>query len=190
MRVEVQDAGEYYKVVDVYLGIHEKMKPRGLSFMFNNLNLYRYLKYKLKNNESVFMLKDIDKININYFVSGKDGMETYRKLSVKKVKNILINREKMPILFYLYIFESLSNILKSNGFNINNTNKEDIYLDILSAGDDDMIEILQQYLEVQALIEEFLSIYSKTLDNINNIYKSETSSDINKIIDDFFTEYN
>jgi len=102
--------------------------------------------------------------------------------------NVFINNElrddNTSLDFFLISvkFIILNNQLAEKGFIFTPTNKEDVYLDVLNSGDEQSIEILEDYIEVL----DAVTSYSSKVNNYISMKKAMTDlTDVQTILDTY-----
>lgn len=114
-----------------------------------------------------------------------DGIERDKMIALsnvyRKMDYCLFNVSAMDYFDFLGSFS----VLASLGYFITDNNREEKYLEIIESGDENLISVLENYLENKDKLEKISYIYNKVRQFEKNVMICNKVEDLNNIIKDF-----
>ena len=117
-------------------------------------------------------------------------LELARNSAGIRVMNFVNKRIGNIYAYYLFQFNILNNQLISLGYIITEENSNNKYLEILQSEDNNIIYILEKFLEAKSKIDENISLFYESQTALNNINESSDINEIEKIINNFLASWN
>jgi hypothetical protein len=81
----------------------------------------------------------------------------------------------------LYGFHSLYSSLLSKGYNISDENREEKYLEIINTGDEDLLKLLEDYIEVKDGIDSAAKMYQLLKQYLIEIEETTTQDELDQV---------
>ena len=197
MRLNVKDVGNMYEVISI-----NDAETTILGHVNNTYEIFSWSIYELicqalmegktiylpKNNYSQLTVDDI------VIVEQESELETQKKIAINKVKDFLYSTRinKLQLLDY-YTFTILNNYFINMGFVITNENREEKYLEIITAisemEDENEAEIaivnLENYLNILDKLKELEGFVVRLNTTIDEIISCETVEAVETVVNDF-----
>jgi len=118
-------------------------------------------------------------------ITTMDPLEIYKSRSRTKGKHLLKQYCDFTLQFDFFEFSILNNKLINNGYIITDENREAKYLEIINTSNQDLIDILEAYLEVKDKIE----IHTHQYDDFQTFKTNVNDSVDISSIDNLFSEF-
>lgn len=115
---------------------------------------------------------DIRDYHRKYNISAKDKMKYNIMEQAESFYKARVN--KGSLLDYLYYID-INNELNSRGFFITDSNKEEKYLEILETGDDNLIDLLEEFLILKDQLSELKTARQIFIEVISKLKETEES---------------
>ena len=197
MRLNVKDVGNMYEVISI-----NDAETTILGHVNNTYEIFSWSIYELicqalmegktiylpKNNYSQLTVDDI------VIVEQESELETQKKIAINKVKDFLYSTRinKLQLLDY-YTFTILNNYFINMGFAITYQNREEKYLEIITAisemEDENEAEIaivnLENYLNILDKLKELEGFVVRLNTTIDEIISCETVEAVETVVNDF-----
>ena len=197
MRLNVKDVGNMYEVISI-----NDAETTILGHVNNTYEIFSWSIYELicqalmegktiylpKNNYSQLTVDDI------VIVEQESELETQKKIAINKVKDFLYSTRinKLQLLDY-YTFTILNNYFINMGFVITSQNREEKYLEIITAisemEDENESEIaivnLENYLNILDKLKELEGFVVRLNTTIDEIISCETVEAVETVVNDF-----
>lgn len=197
MRLNVKDVGNMYEVISI-----NDAETTILGHVNNTYEIFSWSIYELicqalmegktiylpKNNYSQLTVDDI------VIVEQESELETQKKIAINKVKDFLYSTRinKLQLLDY-YTFTILNNYFINMGFVITYQNREEKYLEIITAisemEDENESEIaianLENYLNILDKLKELEGFVVRLNTTIDEIISCETVEAVETVVNDF-----
>mgnify|MGYP001395036587 FL=1 len=197
MRLNVKDVGNMYEVISI-----NDAETTILGHVNNTYEIFSWSIYELicqalmegktiylpKNNYSQLTVDDI------VIVEQESELETQKKIAINKVKDFLYSTRinKLQLLDY-YTFTILNNYFINMGFVITYQNREEKYLEIITAisemEDENESEIaivnLENYLNILDKLKELEGFVVRLNTTIDEINACETVEAVETVVNDF-----
>ena len=197
MRLNVKDVGNMYEVISI-----NDAETTILGHVNNTYEIFSWSIYELicqalmegktiylpKNNYSQLTVDDI------VIVEQESELETQKKIAINKVKDFLYSTRinKLQLLDY-YTFTILNNYFINMGFVITSQNREEKYLEIITAisemEDENEAEIaivnLENYLNILDKLKELEGFVVRLNTTIDEIISCETVEAVETVVNDF-----
>ena len=197
MRLNVKDVGNMYEVISI-----NDAETTILGHVNNTYEIFSWSIYELicqalmegktiylpKNNYSQLTVDDI------VIVEQESELETQKKIAINKVKDFLYSTRinKLQLLDY-YTFTILNNYFINMGFAITYQNREEKYLEIITAisemEDENESEIaianLENYLNILDKLKELEGFVVRLNTTIDEIISCETVEAVETVVNDF-----
>lgn len=197
MRLNVKDVGNMYEVISI-----NDAETTILGHVNNTYEIFSWSIYELicqalmegktiylpKNNYSQLTVDDI------VIVEQESELETQKKIAINKVKDFLYSTRinKLQLLDY-YTFTILNNYFINMGFVITDQNREEKYLEIITAisemEDENESEIaianLENYLNILDKLKELEGFVVRLNTTIDEIISCETVEAVETVVNDF-----
>lgn len=197
MRLNVKDVGNMYEVISI-----NDAETTILGHINNTYEIFSWSIYELicqalmegktiylpKNNYSQLTVDDI------VIVEQESELETQKKIAINKVKDFLYSTRinKLQLLDY-YTFTILNNYFINMGFVITSQNREEKYLEIITAisemEDENESEIaivnLENYLNILDKLKELEGFVVRLNTTIDEIISCETVEAVETVVNDF-----
>ena len=197
MRLNVKDVGNMYEVISI-----NDAETTILGHVNNTYEIFSWSIYELicqalmegktiylpKNNYSQLTVDDI------VIVEQESELETQKKVPINKVKDFLYSTRinKLQLLDY-YTFTILNNYFINMGFVITYQNREEKYLEIITAisemEDENESEIaivnLENYLNILDKLKELEGFVVRLNTTIDEIISCETVEAVETVVNDF-----
>jgi hypothetical protein len=116
-------------------------------------------------------------------VDATENLDILKDLAMTDVQNKFNASMNVVAVFELYNVMMINNELAANGYFITNDNREEKYIDIINSGDENLITLLQTYLEMKDRIDPMWEYYNKvnefklTLKDMETIEEVTTARD-------------
>jgi len=193
MFCNVFDNGSTYLVENAFImsTSHINFTTGNKIIEIDDVAVYESIVYNLTKKNTVRIPKNVHPLTpSDIIVKALDDKLGVEKIaSISEIKNLVNNRVGNIANYNFFEHNVLNNVLASKGYTITGDTKEDQYLAILSSGDSALIDILQKFLEVQAKIEEHISIYSDCNKALHDIEDAIDSSSVEQIKNTFLSTY-
>lgn len=111
---------------------------------------------------------------INIINNDKDELQFIKEATVRKARMLVIPEITKESGFTMYEFTIKNNELCSKGYFITDSNREEKYIEIIETGDDDLINLLESYLEAKDKIDRAYHLKNKY-----EIFKNKIKTCIN-----------
>jgi hypothetical protein len=137
-----------------------------------------------------------------YLPKGVEGELSLRDVVISETDGVY--KDKMVALSTLYrkVDYNLYNIgaidfydhmcafneLSARGYFITDNNREEKYIEIISAGDEKLIDILEVYLEKKDKLDVFSYVWNRTKKYEKKIHECETQEEVSELIEEFNNE--
>lgn len=107
-----------------------------------------------------------------------------------RAKHILKERLDWTIMFEFYRFQMASNYLVNRGYYITEDNREEKYLEIVATNDENLILILDGYLDAVDKIQPYYNIYRTYYKLKEDVNGAADVATINQFLSDFANVWN
>jgi len=112
-------------------------------------------------------------------------LDNDKKQEIFRLRNRLsFQMANMAAIDFYGFFTAFSELLVK-GYNINDSNRDQVYLDIVDGGDEDTIALLQTYVETSDKISTFSDLYKWTNETIASIEAAATQEEFDQITDSY-----
>lgn len=105
-----------------------------------------------------------------------------------KIIHALNTRFTFIEIFKFYEFITINNLLIDKGFVITEKNREEKYLDIINTGDDSLISLLEQYLNIKDELSNILYWYDEYKNFCKKIEELSSPNEINEASQEILTK--
>jgi hypothetical protein len=121
----------------------------------------------------------------DFEVNSRSDLEIEKRKESVRIKNYLGYQTAMlSALDFFGFYTSFSELL-TRGYNINDKNRDEIYLEIIDTGDEYLIDLLRLYVETNDKIKEKYRKYYRIKNILEEIEKVETIEDLDKLKDSY-----
>ena len=103
--------------------------------------------------------------------SSKMTVDSYRKAVQLKARDLMFSRFDGSVIFSFYEFILLNNQLIEQGFVITEENREDKYIEIVNKDNDELLELLSDYLKARDSLKMYNLYYKDYKALLNDIQK-------------------
>lgn len=107
----------------------------------------------------------------------------------KNMQEVLVSISHMYP-FKLYQLFNYHNILVGNGIFVTDDNQEDMYIEVLNKGNEDVIVAYSEYIETKNDMNDELLIYKAYEKHHNKLFASSTKEEAKEIYEEFMKLYN
>lgn len=126
---------------------------------------------------------------ITVFERDETSVEYIKDLSLLKVKMLVTPDMTKESGYTLYEFMIKNNELASRGYFITESNREEKYIEIIEAGDDTLIQLLESYLEANDKIARSFYIKDKIEAYKLKLAECETVEQVEELENQFIAEF-
>lgn len=121
----------------------------------------------------------------DFEIINRSDFEIEKRKEVLRIKNVLGYQTAMLSAMDFFGFYTSFSELISRGYNINDKNRDEIYLEIIDTGDEYLIDLLRSYVETNDKIKESYNKYSEIKKILREIDKVETIEELSKLKDSY-----
>ena len=136
---------------------------------------------------------DIENMSIIKTDDSLDGISNVLSTWINRydmnMRNVLTTRSNMYP-FKLYNFFTYYNILMSNGIFITDENQEEKYIEIINTENDELIEVLANFLDAKDIMTEELSVFREYNTYRDRLMLASTKEEAKQIYEEFMVSYN
>jgi hypothetical protein len=165
--------------------------------VYDNLTVHLFVKENLYNQKIIYIPEVIEHpILMEYLILTEPDerflLETYKKSTIIRLQDIISSKiSKIHLLDISNYLLSLIEILTISKKIINDENKEDVFIDIISEDEDgEKIEILKRYVEAKEKYQEINSLVISFYSYKNKINNAETFEECTNIEAEFKLHFN
>ena len=112
----------------------------------------------------------------------KTGFEVEKQTEIFKIRNKITDTMAIMSVIDIYGFHSCYSKLLTKGYNITDDNREEKYLEIINTGDNDLLELLETYIELKDKIDLTSMKYMRLKKAIDNIEATTTSVQLKEVV--------
>ena len=197
MRLNVKDVGNMYEVISINDAETTILGHVNNTYEIFSWSIYEIICQALMEGKTIYLPKNnysqltVDDIVI---VEQESELETQKKIAINKVKDFLYSTRinKLQLLDY-YTFTILNNYFINMGFAITYQNREEKYLEIITAisemEDENEAEIaianLENYLNILDKLKELEGFVVRLNTTIDEIISCETLEAVETVVNDF-----
>jgi len=197
MRLNVKDVGNMYEVISINDAETTILGHVNNTYEIFSWSIYEIICQALMEGKTIYLPKNnysqltVDDIVI---VEQESELETQKKIAINKVKDFLYSTRinKLQLLDY-YTFTILNNYFINMGFAITYQNREEKYLEIITAisemEDENEAEIaianLENYLNILDKLKELEGFVVRLNTTIDEIISCETVEAVETVVNDF-----
>lgn len=197
MRLNVKDVGNMYEVISINDAETTILGHVNNTYEIFSWSIYEIICQALMEGKTIYLPKNnysqltVDDIVI---VEQESELETQKKIAINKVKDFLYSTRinKLQLLDY-YTFTILNNYFINMGFVITSQNREEKYLEIITAisemEDENESEIaivnLENYLNILDKLKELEGFVVRLNTTIDEIISCETVEAVETVVNDF-----
>ena len=151
------------------------------------------IKYNLKNNVSVYLLDDFnEEQNIFNLYFNKSDLDMYKIIKIADLRKTFesgtvsnkLHGGSVEFTMIYYNIVIILNKLANKGF-LFEDDKNELYLQILESNDEEMIVMLENFLEYNDQLKRSSFLYEKMSNTIKKIESMESKEDVDLILDVF-----
>lgn len=187
---EVQDRGSYYSVLNVLKSSFDKQTSN--KYLKLSHSAYKIIYDALLQNKSVKILKNLSVDEVlpgEVRISDEDDFTLLKHNAYLKIKMLVTPEMTKESGFTLYNFIMKNNALCSKGYFICDENREDKYIEIIETGDEDLISLLEEFLESKDKMERASSIYDKLQKVKIKLDECKTKDEVQSIQEQFLSDF-
>ena len=145
----VIDRGNHFEVEYITTSLTREFRS-SQRFLGLNSSTAEMIQQGLDNNKNIRIVKDYQDIDVQphdiVITDDNDSeLEKHKKIITKKIRQQVTHQQSNVSGIMLYEYTNINNYLCDKGYFIHDDNKEDVYLDILETGDEDLIDHLEIY---------------------------------------------
>lgn len=189
----VEDKGAYWKVTNVTKNTLDSLALKNESAIKLSYMAYKLIEEAILKGDEVRLPKvmQTDEVlpgEIEIVEVDSDDIGSIRNAAIVRIRTIM-----SPMLGSIsgvvsYGFIVLNNELVSKGYAIYDGNREEVYLQILETGDDDLISKLETYLNYKDELARVSSLERGFSGVIAKIKALDTQDEIDTLTDEYITE--
>ena len=112
----------------------------------------------------------------------KTGFEIEKQTEIFKIRNKITDTMAIMSVIDIYGFHSCYSKLLTKGYNITDDNREEKYLEIINTGDNDLLELLETYIELKDKIDLTSMKYMRLKKAIDSIEATTTSVQLKEVV--------
>jgi len=190
----VEDRGTHYLVTGVTKSSFDGLANREDKVLKLSYNSYQKCSDGLAEGKTVTINKELttDEVlpgDVNVSDEAISELETYKKVAMQKInKKMTYNTATISALEILS-FTVINSELASLGYFITEKNREDKYIEIIEAEDEELIEKLEEYLILLDLVQNSLKFSNMCKKYNNQILLAEDQNAVDDILSNFYKEY-
>ena len=185
----VEDRGDFFhvKYVDSYQ--NSVFKNDGKYVKVSNVAA-DVIREALSNNNRVCIPKNIEGeiCFTDIIIYENDELEKNKMMFIsnlyRKVDHSLFNVASIDYYDFLCVYSKLASL----GYFITDDNREEKYIEIITTGDDDLINILEEYLNKKDKLDSISYVYSKTKLFEKKAIDCETQQELDAVKEEFEAE--
>ena len=186
----IMDVGTFYRVVSVLKGEETSIFEFGGVRLYEIpiLEVFELISKSLKEGKTVLIPKNLtNQLTANELIIKDtiDEVEASKQSVRMETKQFISNRLGGLSMFTFFEFVILNNQLISKGFSITQENREEKYLEIINIGDDDLIALLEKYLECLDELSEKDFMYNSWKDFSNSLEEINSQDEIKEKLNIF-----
>ncbi|HLE09653.1 MAG: hypothetical protein A2504_06980 [Bdellovibrionales bacterium RIFOXYD12_FULL_39_22] len=188
----VEDKGDYWKVLASVKGYYLDLNKG--QFLSLSHAASKIIADALKKNKHIFIHRPLkhdsvqpDEIKIRSV--GNNELQEVKESAIKKIQNVIDLNLAKNTGYVLYRHLCSMNELGDRGYVITESNREEKYLEILETGDEDLISLLENYLNTKEkmLRASYLFQPIKTLSG--HINSENSIEEIRRKTENFLTKF-
>lgn len=180
--INCADKGAYLQIIsttEVDINYYSTPLNGVIPFEIGNTLVYNFIKDELVKGKSLKIPKGISEINIADIIVGEnDELELLRTSTLIKIYNDANKRIGSINNFYFFKFNVLNLKLQDKGYFITKENNNIKYLEILQTEDEELINILENYLNTRSKLEEYETFFDDVQKTILEIEESYFETEI------------
>jgi len=160
-----------------------------IEFEVSKLQVKEILEY-VKNDEYILKIfkKNYNDRNFVYVLENKSEFEIKKAEAQRLIEKHYKMVMNSVALFEMYNVMMINNELGAQGHFITSDNREEKYIDIINSGDENLITLLQEYLEMKDRIDPMWTYYNKLKEFKLKLKDVETSEEVDEMIQ-YITEF-
>lgn len=195
--IYLNDVGGYFSPDSIVVMERSKAQLIDNSILHRISDMAEYtIEYAQQNKKSVFIRKESitnPMIEIQD-IEVREANETLSELDAKKDQILFKVNTKMTqamspeAQLALFDFNILNAKLASLGYFITDENKQENYIKIIEADDDNLLDDLESYLDAKAKLDEFYKIYTRTKYIKKELQYAKTIQHANELFDAFIAD--
>jgi hypothetical protein len=188
----VIDCGKYYEVEYLTTSLNKDFETNK-KFLGLSLNASKLIKKSLDENKTIRITSDYKNIDVqphDLIITETSDIESYKKVMLSKVRQLVTHQQANVSGMMMYEYMNINNILNDKGYFIHDDNKEEVYLQILETGDEDLINNLEDYLNAREVISRASFLEKRYIKLYRNVNESLTEEEVDKLINDFIIMMN
>lgn len=179
----VTDCGSYYQVDYLTTSLTQDFEKHVKFLGLNNIAA-KIIRDSMDNNSVVRIVKDYQNIDVMpadlIIIKGddKESLAFYKMIHLQKARQQVTHQQAVVSGIQVYEYISINNYLSDKGYFIHDDNREEVYLSILEADDETLVDKLEIYLNARddlARASALENLYKKLYQNIN---KSTTEEEV------------
>ena len=182
----INDVGTYWEITGTRLEMDDFVVDPLLYFETGSEDFYLFVKGLVDGANEVKYLKGVSPAaEADLTITPLDALTVYKARFRTKGKHILKQYCDFTLQFDFFEFSILNNKLIDAGYVITDENREEKYLEIINAGDQTIIDILEVYLEVR----DSIAIHKHHYDNYQTFKTAVNDSADTAAVDTAFATY-
>jgi len=178
----VIDCGKYYEVEYLTSSYNKDFET---TKRFLGLSTYaaHEIKRALSENKVVRIISDYKNIDVQphdliIIENNNDDIELEKKIYLNKARQEITHQQANVSGLMMYQYININNILCDKGYFIHDDNKEEVYLQILETGDENLIDKLEIYLNARDIIDRSSFLEEKYFQFFNDMKIATTHEQI------------
>ena len=176
-----------YKIIGILFKDHIHLNP-GKKYVYLDAELGLKIRNMIATGIDVIITEDtLDSRQITM-----DDLEIIEYNNIDLEKNKLNKQIQSMITYYtatisaldFYTFFTTNAYLSSKGYNIIDENREEIYLQIIESDNQELLSMLEEYIEAKENIDSVAVIYKKLKKHLRNLNSIQTKEELESFKND------
>jgi hypothetical protein len=190
----VEDRGSYYQVLGLTKNTFDAVangeeKHLKLSSMAADMIRDEFSKGNLVRLPKVLQFGEVLPGELQIIKPQDDPLQAHKNASIYKLKQLVTFELGKISSFDLYRYNVLHDELAAEGYFITSKNREQKYIEIIEAGDVDLISSLEKYLEARDNLDRAVSAHQR-IDSVIKLVQSQTTNEeVDRITNEFLTVF-
>ena len=191
----INDVGNNYQVVSLFEGEEQSIYEFGGVKYYDipTIDCYNAIKEAIGNEQTVLIPKNLmNPLTVQDLIiqDASDPLEAARIAQELAAKQFISNRMGSLSVFDFYGFQIVNNRLMAAGYIVTNENREEKYLEIANSKDENLIKLLEIYLEKMDLLNEYENMYRQFMIYKTDASKCGTVEELKTRLNSFYSSFN